>query len=414
MSCNHDCKNCKEDCSERSMLERPNRYSSVKKVIGVVSGKGGVGKSMVTSLLAVSLAHNGYKVGILDADITGPSIPKAFGITKPLEGNQFGTMPQVSKGGIEVVSTNLLLEDETTPVIWRGPVIANLVKQFWTDVIWKDIDFLLVDMPPGTSDVPLTVFQSLPVSGIIVVTSPQDLVSMIVSKALNMAQKMNVEVLGLVENMSYITCPDCGKRLNVFGESKADEIAQNYGLKVLGKLPIDPELTKLCDSGNIDDYDKDYLDSAVEVLSELPIRIVNVAIPATSDEEINSHFGHSEYFILYTTVNQMIIGKYLLKMEEAGHNNVVNKLKEYDVHVVLGGSCGEGALKALADNNIEYIFGLSGMADQIVLKYLYNELDDIINPDHKCDCHDHADCDCDCDDCEECSHTHSCDCHHHH
>ena len=410
MSCNHDCKNCKEDCSERSMLERPNRYSSVKKVIGVVSGKGGVGKSMVTSLLAVSLAHNGYKVGILDADITGPSIPKAFGINKPLEGNQFGTLPQKSVGGVEVVSTNLLLENETDPVIWRGPVIANLVKQFWTDVIWKDIDFLLVDMPPGTSDVPLTVFQSLPVSGIIVVTSPQDLVSMIVEKAIKMAEKMNIEVLGLVVNMSNIKCPDCGKKINVFGESKIDKIAIEHNLKVLGKLPIDPELASLIDKGSIDSYDKDYLDDAVEVLSNLPIRIVNVAIPVTEDEEINPHFGHSENFILYTTVNQMIIGKYLLKMEKSGHANVVNKLKAYDVHVVLGGNAGEAALNLLKENNMEYIFGVSGMADQIVLKYLYNELDDICE-DHTCDCHDHHSCDCHEEDCENCSEKEGCDHH---
>lgn len=403
MSCNHDCKNCSEDCSQRSMLEKPNRYSSVKKVIGVVSGKGGVGKSMVTSLLAVSLAKSGYKVGILDADITGPSIPKAFGINKPLEGNQFGTMPQTSKGGIQVVSTNLLLENETDPVIWRGPVVANLVKQFWTDVIWRDIDFLLVDMPPGTSDVPLTVFQSLPISGIVVVTSPQDLVSMIVTKALKMAEKMNVEVLGLVENMSYITCPDCGKKIHIFGESKVEEIAKKNNLQVLGTLPIDPTLTSMCDNGCIDDYDKDYLSDAVEVLSNLPIRVVNICIPVDETEQINPHFGHSQTFILYTTVNQMIIGKYLLKMDKLGHENIVKKLKEYDCHVVLGASCGDCASELLKQNNIEQVFGLSGMSDEVVLKYLYNELDDIVSSDHTCSCHDHDHGNCDCGDCESSS-----------
>lgn len=413
MGCDHNCSSCSENCEQRSLLEKPNKYSSIKKVIGIVSGKGGVGKSLVTSLLAVSLQQRNYKVGILDADITGPSIPKAFNITEPLQGNQFGTLPQKSSKGIQVVSTNLLLEDETEPVVWRGPVIANLVKQFWTDIIWHDVDFLLVDMPPGTSDVPLTVYQSLPIDGIIVVTSPQDLVSMIVEKALNMAKKMNVEVLGLVENMSYITCSDCGKRINVFGESKAEEIAKKYGIKLLAQLPIDPKLTQMCDKGQIESYDGNYLDAVVEELSNLPIRVINVAVAVNDDETINHHFGKCEKFILYTTTNQMIIGKHLLVMNELGHEKVVETLKKYDVHVVLGNHAGECAISLLNENKIESYFGLEGQADEVVLKYLYNELDDILNGEnHTCGCN-HDGCDCESHDDCSCHHD-DCGCGHHH
>ena len=248
-SCNHDCGNCSENCSSRQtnpadFLEAPHAMSSIKKVIGVVSGKGGVGKSLVTSLMAVTMNRRGHHAAILDADITGPSIPKAFGLHEKAKGSEMGLLPVKSKTGIDIMSVNLLLDDECAPVVWRGPIIANTVKQFWTEVIWQDVDYMFVDMPPGTGDVPLTVFQSIPLNGIIIVTSPQELVSMIVSKAVAMAQMMNVPILGIVENMSYVKCPDCGKEIRVFGESHVDEVAQKYGLKVLGKLPMDPDVAK--------------------------------------------------------------------------------------------------------------------------------------------------------------------------
>lgn len=253
--CTHDCSSCGESCAERkpeSFIEKPHELSHIKKVIGVVSGKGGVGKSLVTCLSAVLMNRRGFKTAVLDADITGPSVPKAFGITEKAKGNDEVLYPVLTKKGIKVMSVNLLLADESDPVIWRGPIIAGTAKQFWTDVIWDDVDFMFVDMPPGTGDVPLTVFQSIPLDGIIVVTSPQELVSMIVGKAVKMAKMMNVPIVGLVENMSYFECPDCGKHISVFGDSHIDDIAGKFGLKVLAKLPIDPETAKLVDSGMLE------------------------------------------------------------------------------------------------------------------------------------------------------------------
>lgn len=270
--CTHDCSSCSSKCSEakpQSLLEQPNQLSSIKKVIGVVSGKGGVGKSTVTSLLAVLLNRKGYKTAILDADITGPSIPKAFGIKEKAVGNNLGLYPVQSKTEIDVMSLNLLLENETDPVVWRGPVIAGTVKQFWTDVIWEDEDFLFIDMPPGTGDVPLTVFQTIPVDGIIVVTSPQQLVSMIVEKALNMANLMNIPVIGLVENYSYIECPDCKKKLNVFGESRIDEVSKEHGVPVLAKMPIDTILASNVDKGLIELFNEKYLDECADAVEAL-------------------------------------------------------------------------------------------------------------------------------------------------
>ncbi|MCI9508728.1 MAG: Mrp/NBP35 family ATP-binding protein [Angelakisella sp.] len=269
--CTHDCGSCSQNCGERkqdpqSFLEKPHELSAIKRVIGVVSGKGGVGKSMVTSMMAVLLNRKGYQTAILDADITGPSIPKAFGIREKAQGDETGLYPARTKTGIGIMSVNMLLETETTPVIWRGPVISGVVKQFWTDVVWGDVDFLFVDMPPGTGDVPLTVFQSIPLDGIIVVTSPQELVSMIVEKAVNMAKMMNVPVLGLVENMSYVTCPDCGKRINVFGESHLEEVAAREQLSVLGRIPMDPALARVADQGVMELFEGDWLDAASEKL----------------------------------------------------------------------------------------------------------------------------------------------------
>ena len=253
--CNHDCSSCSANCSERkaeSFLKALNPESSVKKVIAVVSGKGGVGKSMVTSLLAVTMARRGYKTAVLDADITGPSIPKSFGIREHARGTDKYLLPAVTHTGLQIMSINLILENETEPVVWRGPVIAGAVTQFWTDVLWQDVDFMFVDMPPGTGDVPLTVFQSLPVDGIIIVTSPQDFVGMIVAKAVNMANMMNIPVLGIVENMSYFKCSDCGKEHSIFGESKVEQIAKEYGIPKFAKLPIDPVIATMVDAGEVE------------------------------------------------------------------------------------------------------------------------------------------------------------------
>ena len=265
--CTHDCSSCGANCPSRdqqSLLEKPHAGTNIKKVIAVMSGKGGVGKSMVTALLAVMAQRAGLKTAILDADITGPSIPKAFGIKQNAMGNEEGILPVESKTGIKLMSLNLLLDDETAPVVWRGPVIAGTVKQFWTDVLWGDIDIMFIDMPPGTGDVPLTVFQSVPVNGAVVVTTPQELVGMIVEKAMNMADMMQIPVKGIVENMSYVVCPDCGRHVSVFGESHADETAQRFGVPVLGKLPINPKLTAACDAGLIELFEGDWLDNALK------------------------------------------------------------------------------------------------------------------------------------------------------
>ncbi len=271
--CTHDCSSCGSDCSSRkepqSLLEKPNAMSNIGKVVGVVSGKGGVGKTLVSSLLAVSMQRLGKNVGIMDADITGPSIPKAFGIHQKADACEFGIIPVKTKMGLDIMSINLLLENESDPVVWRGPVIAGVVKQFWTDVIWKDIDCLVVDMPPGTGDVPLTVFQSLPVDGIVIVTSPQELVSMIVEKAVKMAKLMNIPILGIIENMSYFECPDCGKRHSIYGESHIEDIAAQYDIPVLAKLPIDPQLAKLCDQGTIELFEGEWLTEAAEKVASL-------------------------------------------------------------------------------------------------------------------------------------------------
>ena len=270
-SCNGNCSNCGSDCADRtaeSLLAQPNPKSHVKKVIAVVSGKGGVGKSTVTAMLAVAAARAGKRVGVLDADITGPSAPTAFGVTECQGANEDGLYPALSRGGIQIMSINLLLDNPDDPVVWRGPVIAGAVKQFWTDVIWEDVDYLFVDMPPGTGDVPLTVFQSLPVDGIIIVTSPQDLVSMIVSKAVKMANMMHIPVLGFVENYSYLQCPDCGKRIEVFGKSHLDKVAADFGLPVLARLPIDPAIAESYDNGLMETVNTDGLAGAIHAILE--------------------------------------------------------------------------------------------------------------------------------------------------
>ena len=267
--CTHNCSTCSSSCSSKeknSLKEQPHELSNVKHIIAVMSGKGGVGKSLVTSMLAVNMQRLGYKTAILDADITGPSIPKAFGIKGGVDGDDHGMIPPTTTSGIDIMSVNLMLEDETKPVVWRGPVIAGAVKQFWTDTIWNDIDYMFIDCPPGTGDVPLTVFQSIPIDGAIIVSSPQDLVSMIVSKAANMAQMMNIPVYGIIENMSYVKCPDCGKEIKVFGESHIDAIAEKFGYDLLGRIPMDPKLSALVDKGWIEMMDNDYLETAADIL----------------------------------------------------------------------------------------------------------------------------------------------------
>lgn len=271
-NCSNDCSACGESCPSRkpqSLLKKPHAQSSIKKVVAVVSGKGGVGKSMTCALLAAAAQKSGKTTAVMDADITGPSIPRMFGINKRAMGSEKGILPVVSEGGIQVMSMNVLLENEAEPVIWRGSLIAGTVTQFWTDVIWTDVDIMFIDMPPGTGDVPLTVFQSIPVDGIVVVTTPQDLVGMIVQKAVNMAQMMNVPILGLVENMSYIACPDCGRKMSVFGESDVDALALEYSVPNVAKLPIDTGLTKAADTGRIESFENNYLSEFFEKIDKM-------------------------------------------------------------------------------------------------------------------------------------------------
>lgn len=270
--CTHDCSSCGESCADRkpeSLIEKPHEMSNVKKVIAVVSGKGGVGKSLVTALMAVTMQREGYSTGILDADITGPSIPKMFGIKERAEGTENGIFPCKSKLGTDVMSINLLLPNETDPVVWRGPIIAGTVKQFWTEVIWADEDYLFVDMPPGTGDVPLTVFQSLPIDGIIIVASPQELVGMIVEKAVKMAEMMNIPIFGIVENMSYFECPNCKEKHYIYGDSHIDEIAANYGIKNVAKIPMNSKLAGACDKGMIELFEGDWLNEFAQELKKI-------------------------------------------------------------------------------------------------------------------------------------------------
>ena len=267
--CTHDCSTCSANCSSREpQFDAPHKNSHIKHVIGVISGKGGVGKSLVTSMLAVTMQRRDLKCAILDADITGPSIPKAFGAKGDILQAGDGLLPLSTKTGIKMISCNLLLEEEDRPVVWRGPVIAGTVKQFWTDVVWDDVDYMFIDCPPGTGDVPLTVFQSIPLDGVIIVTTPQDLVSMIVGKAVNMASLMNIPVIGLVENMSYVKCPDCGREMYVFGKSKAEEVAAQYGIPFLGRMPIDERLSSLVDRGVIELMENDYLEKTADAVEK--------------------------------------------------------------------------------------------------------------------------------------------------
>lgn len=395
-----DCgsEDCGSSCSSggcgskpQDFIEKTHELNSIKRVIGVVSGKGGVGKSLVTSMLSVMMRRKGYRVGILDADITGPSIPKVFGVTKKAEGSELGIYPQKTHNDISVMSVNLLLDKSDSPVIWRGPMIAGVVKQFWTDVIWGEVDYLFLDMPPGTGDVPLTVFQSIPLDGIVVVTSPQDLVSLIVKKAYNMAKEMNIPILGIVENMSFLKCPDCGKEIKLFGDSKIDAIADELGLKVLGKMPIDPSIAELCDKGEIEKTTSDYLSEAVSYIEQkLSTKktndIVKIAIP-TEGENVSSHFGKCENFTIVEIENSKITSRKNISTEGNQHGLLPAFLVSHGVDIVIAGGMGEGARNNLISNNIEIFSGVSGNIEEAVNKFLAGTLE---STDSGCSGHDHT------------------------
>lgn len=398
-SCSSDCSSCQANCSSRKpsredFLEPANQYSHVKKVIGIVSGKGGVGKSFVTSYLSVLMNRRGYKTAILDADITGPSIPKAFGIHAKAAGNELGILPAVSKKGTKIMSVNLLLETEETPVIWRGPVIAGTVKQFWSEVLWEEVDYMFVDMPPGTGDVPLTVFQSLPVDGLIIVTSPQELVSMIVSKAVNMAQAMDIPVLGLVENYSYIQCGNCGERIQVFGTSHIDEIAGKYKLPVLGKIPIDPAIAGAVDGETIEELEGDWLNAAADTLEKVHAvekkaveeqeEIKKIAVTTDEKNNVFQHFGKSEAFTVYEIKGSELISKKHISSNGSGHEELVTLLKEEGVNVLICGGIGMGAMEGLMEAGILVVPGATGDVDVAAAAYLDGALTE--NAEPTCNC----------------------------
>lgn len=385
-NCNNTCGSCGEECADHKeemhdFRAALNALSHVKKAIGVVSGKGGVGKSSVSAMLAVTMRRLGYKVGVLDADVTGPSIPKAFGIHGKAEGSDLGLYPKQSKTGIEIMSVNLLLENDTDPVIWRGPILGNTVKQFWTDVIWGDLDFLFIDMPPGTGDVPLTVFQSIPVDGIVIVTSPQELVSMIVSKAVKMAEMMKIPVLGLVENMSYFRCPDNGKDYKIFGESHIDEIAPKHGLRVLAKLPIDPKISAACDAGMIELFDGSWFDTIgkllagqINPLNESEEKSMFKIAVAAEGKKVTGHFGHCVNFMLFDVENNQITKEE--SVDNPGHKPgfLPNFLADKGVKVIISGGMGQGAVDIFNERDVEVVTGASGDAKTAAERYLKGEL----------------------------------------
>ncbi len=371
-----------------------NSYSTVKKVIGIISGKGGVGKSFITSYLSVLMNRKGYHIGILDADITGPSIPKAFGIHSKASGNELGILPAVSKEGIKIMSVNLLLETEDTPVIWRGPIIAGTVKQFWSEVLWEDVDYMFVDMPPGTGDVPLTVFQSLPVDGLIIVTSPQELVSMIVSKAVNMANAMNIPILGVIENYSYVKCGNCGEKISVFGISHIDEIAEKFKLPVLGKVPIDPAIAAAVDEEKVEDLKGDWINPAVETIETVHMvknrethtaaevitaagkktATVKIAVAVDDNNNVSGHFDKSEKINIYEICGDELIGKTGVSTKENGRFELASRLAEQKVNVLICGEIGMDAIEDLKDTGILIIPDTKGDAEVVTAAYLDTSL----------------------------------------
>lgn len=413
-NCDKACSACEEDCSERSFedfREKPHELSHIKKVIGIVSGKGGVGKSLVTSLLAVLAQRDGYSTAILDADITGPSIPKAFGLHERATGSDEGLYPVRTKSGISVMSLNLLTENETDPVIWRGPIIAGTVKQFWTDVIWGDIDYMFIDMPPGTGDVPLTVFQSIPIDGLIIVATPQELVGMIVEKAVNMARKMNIPILGMVENMSYVVCPDCGKKYEVFGASHIEAITAEYGVKTISKLPIDPKLSAACDAGMIELFDGNWLDNMIEIIKSEEKKNMKVAV-TYENGEVFQHFGQTQQFKVYEVEDGKIKSSELVGNNGVGHGALAGVLKDYKIDALICGGIGGGAQTALSNAGIKLFAGVTGAADKAVEAFLVGSL--AFSQDANCDHHEHHGGDCSCGDHHHEHHGGECGCGDHH
>ena len=389
-NCTHECESCGEDCSSRSFRADLHPLSSVEKVIGIVSVKGGVGKSLVTSLMAVEMQRRGHQTAILDADITGPSIPKAFGLNVMAKGNDQGIIPVTSRGGTDIMSVNLLLQDTSAPVIWRGPAIADVVKQFWSNVIWTGVEYMFVDMPPGTGDVPLTVYQSIPLNGIIIVTSPQELVSMIVEKAVRMAEQMDVPLLGIIENMSYIKCPDCGKEIKIFGESNVEAIAAKHGIKVLAKLPLDPRTASLCDSGDIEKYSGNDLNEAVkmiESIGEEKMKDMRIAVAADESGEIFQHFGHTRFFAVYDIKDGKVSSHSMIDAEGSGHSALGGFLRENNVDLLICGGIGGGAKNVLTEAGIELVSGVSGSIEEAVQNFIEGKLHD--DPDAECDHHSH-------------------------
>lgn len=400
--CDQKCSSCGENCSERKeekvdFSAQLNPYSSVKKVIGIVSGKGGVGKSLVTSLMAATMNRRGHKTAILDADITGPSIPKAFGIREKATGSDEGIFPIITRSGIRVMSINLLLENDSDPVVWRGPILGGTVKQFWTDVLWSDVDFMFLDMPPGTGDVPLTVFQSIPVDGIIIVTSPQELVSMIVAKAVKMANMMHIPIIGLVENMSYYQCPDCGGKHSIFGESHVEAIAKKYSLPVLARLPVDPRISAACDDGLIEDFPVEWLEGVAQILEKgtdgekeektYGGKKMKIAV-ASENQKVCEHFGHCESFLIADTDGNLIVNSEYIPNPGHKPGFLPNFLNDMGVKVVIAGGIGGGAIDIFDEKGIDVISGARGDAKEAVAAYLAGTL---VSSGSVCHEHQHHD-----------------------
>lgn len=386
-ACENNCSSCQENCASRQpskeeLLVPQNMYSKIKRVIGVVSGKGGVGKSFVTSSMAVQMQRKGYRTAILDADITGPSIPKAFGVHTKAVANEMGIIPGCSKNGTKIMSVNLLLDEEEIPVVWRGPIIAGTVKQFWSDVIWDKVDYMFVDMPPGTGDVPLTVFQSLPLDGIIIVTSPQELVSMIVGKAVNMAKAMDIPILGIIENYSYVSCGNCGEKISVFGQSHIEEVAKKYNLKILAKLPLDANVANAVDRGEIEELQVDWFEETVNFIEQVcPCEdhsgiqgLRKVAITTDDNHTVFQHFGHCKKFTIYTIEDGKLIEEEILETEGKGHVEVADAMIKADINALICGGIGSSAMEQLMSAGITVVPGQQGDINVVTAAFLDGSL----------------------------------------